>query len=488
MAKGIVRHRPHGLSPETASRLTVDYVRGVVGRSVVLLSLLVPVLAACGGGSSQAGTIGNGGGTVRSSDGIATLTVPAGALNQDAAIRLTAGSLAGWPDDFSGSQPIAAYQLQPSGLHFAQPAQLDVQLPLSGTNGLVQGHKLYVPEVMIQDGVNLTAVQSKVSIDLSKQQAILQVPIPHFSEVKIAGFWLADFSPETVTRMVGDSWTVDVGLFADLTPKTKPFTGAEGKTTGTTTTSRSIDLTNIAFKTVNPPVGVVGSASHADIHLAGSGQEFTTIENPSPTFDCLAPGGGAYLVSLLSVLHIHSSTTYTVNGNQVTSPGVSRDVTTNVSLLGGASCTPKPTTTTSSSTTSTTVTPTTATGYPNAITAYFDQGAFSTYYTEPIYNPSWSYSWSVSIPVDPKCADGFHGSTPTPDKATWYHANTTQGGPCNHSGNAYSDATGHPGTVSLVVTPSDHSWHCEMLFNGSAPNNQDPRNPAVGNNPQCQRP
>ena len=121
------------------------------------------------------------------------------------------------------------------------------------------------------------------------------------------------------------------------------------------------------------------------------------------------------------------------------------------------------------------------------ITAYFNQAAFSTYYTEPVYNPSWTYTWSVSMSIDTDCAQGFQGSTPTPDKAKWYHANTSEGGPCNHSGKAYNSTTGHPGTVRLLITPPDKTWQCELLFNGTAPNNQDPNGPAAGTTPQCQR-
>ncbi len=133
-----------------------------------------------------------------------------------------------------------------------------------------------------------------------------------------------------------------------------------------------------------------------------------------------------------------------------------------------------------------TPTPTTAAPrYPGPIQAIFDQSVYSTFYTEPVTDPSWKYAWSVSIPVDPNCASGFHGNAPSPYQATWYHADQTEGGPCNHSGNAYNDTTGHPGQVTLVVTPADRSWTCTATFFGTAPNTSPGGPPMVGDSPQC---
>src|SRR5438067_54142 len=77
-----------------------------------------------------------------------------------------------------------------------------------------------------------------------------------------------------------------------------------------------------------------------------------------------------------------------------------------------------------------------------------------------------SYRWTVSIPVDPNCADGFQPSQPQANQATWFHADESEGGRCNHGGTAY-DATGsgHPGTVTVVVTNAD--WTCTATYLGT---------------------
>jgi len=121
--------------------------------------------------------------------------------------------------------------------------------------------------------------------------------------------------------------------------------------------------------------------------------------------------------------------------------------------------------------------------YPDPITAYFDQATFSTYYSEPQSDPSWTYTWSLSIPRDPECAAGFKSSAATPNKASWYHQDTDQGGPCNHT--AYNEEIGHPGTITLVVQPKDGSWTCTMKLRGSAPHNTRPAHPLVGSAPKC---
>jgi hypothetical protein len=90
----------------------------------------------------------------------------------------------------------------------------------------------------------------------------------------------------------------------------------------------------------------------------------------------------------------------------------------------------------------------------------------TTVYTENATGQGLTYSWTVSIPDDPGCAMGFHPSTPQPNLATWYHADVSEGGYCNHSGNDY-DATGsgHPGTVTVTVTNA--GWTCTATFHGT---------------------
>jgi hypothetical protein len=86
------------------------------------------------------------------------------------------------------------------------------------------------------------------------------------------------------------------------------------------------------------------------------------------------------------------------------------------------------------------------------IHAEFNQGAFTTTYTEKVPTlEGLSFAWSVSVPADPGCASGFKGNAPAANQAAWFHADAAEKGPCNHIGINYG-VKGHPGTVTVVVT------------------------------------
>jgi hypothetical protein len=104
------------------------------------------------------------------------------------------------------------------------------------------------------------------------------------------------------------------------------------------------------------------------------------------------------------------------------------------------------------------------------VTGVFTPAAFSTLYTEApqptAINQNLHYKWTVSIPVDPDCALGFQPNTPNPNQATWYHADVSQGGHCNHSGTDYDAAgRGHPGIVTVVVF--NQFFTCTETYHGT---------------------
>jgi hypothetical protein len=106
--------------------------------------------------------------------------------------------------------------------------------------------------------------------------------------------------------------------------------------------------------------------------------------------------------------------------------------------------------------------------------AVFDKNTFSTVYYENVRNVDRAgpvkYQWAVAIPADPRCATGFQPNRPKDNQATWYHADVSEGGVCNHSGTLY-DATGrgHPGTV--VVQVSNEYWNCTAMYYGTQGDN-----------------
>lgn len=101
------------------------------------------------------------------------------------------------------------------------------------------------------------------------------------------------------------------------------------------------------------------------------------------------------------------------------------------------------------------------------ISAVFTQSLFHTVYTEHVTRGQpFKVSWSVSIPLDPRCATGFQGNEPIQDEATWFHADVTNipPGPCVHHGKDYG-AEGHPGVITVVVT--NDIWRCEARYYGT---------------------
>ena len=119
----------------------------------------------------------------------------------------------------------------------------------------------------------------------------------------------------------------------------------------------------------------------------------------------------------------------------------------------------------------TTAPPTEAPPTLTAISAVFTQSAYSTVYTENATpgasGQALTYKWSVAMSADSDCGSGFRGSTPTPNQATWFHAdkNPAPGeptGPCDHH---FYGATGHPGVVSVTVSSSH--WSCTATYVGT---------------------
>ena len=92
--------------------------------------------------------------------------------------------------------------------------------------------------------------------------------------------------------------------------------------------------------------------------------------------------------------------------------------------------------------------------------------ACTTVYTENATGEGLTYRWTVAIPADPSCANGFQPNKPQQDQATWYHADVAEGGSCNHTGTTYdASGRGHPGTV--VVHVSNTNWSCAATYYGT---------------------
>jgi hypothetical protein len=90
--------------------------------STLTLAAVATFMSCKTSGTPASSTIGTAGGTVTSSDGLATLTVSAGALSADTVITIAAAS--GVPSGAIGT----AYEISPTGTAFLKPAGLVIAL------------------------------------------------------------------------------------------------------------------------------------------------------------------------------------------------------------------------------------------------------------------------------------------------------------------------------------------------------------------------
>lgn len=101
-------------------------MRGAVVRTLAfMLALVLACTDSTGPADPVTVDVSPGGGTVTSSDGKTTLSLPAGAVSETTAISVTA--LAS-PPPAEGLIPGTAVQLEPSGTTFATPVQLEIEV------------------------------------------------------------------------------------------------------------------------------------------------------------------------------------------------------------------------------------------------------------------------------------------------------------------------------------------------------------------------
>jgi hypothetical protein len=129
--------------------------------------------------ASAFAVLDGGGAVIRSSDGRASLSIPAGALPPGvSASSIRIAPLTG-TDAPQGPDVLAAYQLEPSGLRFSTPATLQIELPSGGAN-------VTLPVVL-----NLGADGAEVAEDVAaafhaaRGMFTIRASVPHFSPVVV---------------------------------------------------------------------------------------------------------------------------------------------------------------------------------------------------------------------------------------------------------------------------------------------------------------
>lgn len=270
----------------------------------------------------------------------------------------------------------------------------------------------------------------------------------------------SDLYPSTVTAQVGQVFSATDYISVQpvaYSPSGTPYSVSR------------VELSDITyeveprFQTTAGVIAVAGPASHSPVTILA--RSTGRLDDPPPAFRCLRVGTEDFEV-VGKFATVIADINYTDRGSFRTA--------------GEATCEAAGTTTTASTSVAAPGTTTTTAAPPivSPIEATFLQSAYSTYYQVKVSNlPGATFKWSVSIPSDPGCASGFQPGVPNSEEATWYHKDEAQGGPCNHGGQSYSEASGHPGAVTVVVTAPHLS--CRASYFGTLTGRGSP--------PQCTR-
>ncbi|MBL8684700.1 MAG: hypothetical protein JNK05_36325 [Myxococcales bacterium] len=158
------------------------------------------------------------GGTVRSPDGSATLTIPARALAADTTISVGVPLFASLPMDIQASRPLSpVYSLSPNGTTFATPATLTAIVPAEALWSSATADGIAFAETQLRSAsgvIETAALRSKFEDGVWTDE----MSVAHFSEVwsHIGGrsrgvYVLFENSLEGVEDLpVGRTFTVDV--------------------------------------------------------------------------------------------------------------------------------------------------------------------------------------------------------------------------------------------------------------------------------------
>ena len=431
------------------------------------LALTWPALA-CGGATATPSAP-----VVKSTDGLAQLTVPSGALPDG--VALSSVKIVRVPITAAGpAGPIAAYQFQPDGLQFRQPATFSVTLP--GASGVVP-----LLTLVSKNGLDASLANAKVDILLDRKQTVETVPIAHFSQLSVAYGFFSVHMTDPGVQQVRATFPVTVDVTRTATSGHVATALTDDGSTLTVPTVRVgngpplaafIKLRSDNFSLIQGNFSTSGPISpnkvgDAPARQASSGGTVTYTQR----FQCVSAGSG--VIAHDAYIEFDQEIDTFVWSNSMgpdfqppastLTPEPSKTGITkqNYTIRSAVTCQSNPTPTSTPPPTPTpTATPTPH--YPGPIQAVFDEAAFTTIYTEPEKDPSWTYAWTLQMQADAPCAAGFKGNAPAANQATWYHADTTQGGPCDH--NSYGPS-GHPGQVTLVVTGP--GFRCQAQYFGT---------------------
>ena len=161
----------------------------------VLLCSCLLLISACGGSSSggddnantepddtvASASIGSEGGSLSSTDGKLTLTLPEGAVAADTEISITAIDASSLPAAFAGKEVIGAYELAPSGTVFTEPVSLTLAYDSDGFSDAELQGDLSLNLFTLNDGELEVLGDVVLTLFDDQQEALISGELSHFS-------------------------------------------------------------------------------------------------------------------------------------------------------------------------------------------------------------------------------------------------------------------------------------------------------------------
>ena len=178
-------------------------------RWLAALALSLGLLAACGDDAlkdaSERQSVGAAGGSLRSADGVMSLTIPAGALGNDTDIVITELSSGEQSDAVRQLGADKVYRLEPAGLTFARPAMVEIELPASATGQVA---------VLLLHSAGQWEAPGGQTLALSGDKRKLSGQLNHFSELVVMGTKITH-SLQLAPRLIEPGEELDASLRID---------------------------------------------------------------------------------------------------------------------------------------------------------------------------------------------------------------------------------------------------------------------------------
>ncbi|MFN2383035.1 MAG: PKD domain-containing protein, partial [Gemmatimonadota bacterium] len=289
--------------------------------SGLLFGLLLTLLAACGGGGGGTdppidppGTIGPNGGTVRSANNQAGVTVPSGSLTREIVITITPVAT---PADLRAVGAIGqAYRFAPDGQQFSKLVTVDIFISNAALTGIDRSTISMYASDGLTAGMVPAGIQELSGVTTSPATDGLTVRglISHFSVISVTG----DAAPSGPSASAGVDQTLTLGGTVNLSGSGSTPGGGAVTLAWTFVTRPAGSAATLTGATTGTPSFVPDVAGTYELRLTvtnSTGQTATdTVRitvNPSTSLVPIANAGVDQLVDLGAIVTLQGSATGT---------------------------------------------------------------------------------------------------------------------------------------------------------------------------------